>query len=70
VSDFLDKAFDLVWDGDTQKIMDSFGTDAWRLFASSAKFQEALALADPNYQPKLPTKPYKINQDGSVTIQG
>lgn len=51
-----------------QEVFNGFGTDASQLFTSAQKLIEIITLEDPDYVPPSPTKPYTINEDGTVTI--
>jgi hypothetical protein len=65
-------AFDTLWKGDTQSILNVFGTNAVNLFIASSKIQELLSeiynINGDVYEPLIPPKQYTINEDGTVTI--
>lgn len=66
------RIFNMVWhnkDFTPKQIIDAFGKDAADLFIFSGDIQNVLAGVNPSYEPCVPTKPYTINQDGTVTVE-
>jgi hypothetical protein len=65
-------AFDAIWNGDTQAIMDKFGNDAYKLFFASSMAQkmvyEVYQMNGIEYTFLIPPKNYTVNEDGTVTI--
>jgi hypothetical protein len=64
-------AFNNIWnnpDFTPQQVLDSFGTDAARLFSDSSATQTFLAAVLDGYEPLTPTAAYTINNDGTVTV--
>jgi hypothetical protein len=63
--------FQKIWNNPNftaRQMIDAFGKDAVKLFATSSLIQQTLASVDSSYEPLVPPKVCTINEDGSVTV--
>ena len=61
----------IVWDNQEAtpaEILNSLGKDASEIFKLSSALIDFIISIEPTFQPKVPTKEYIINDDGTVTI--
>ena len=67
-----EQGMDLLWnpaeETSTQEILDEFGTEAGELFILNSELVKLIAVLDPDYEIKMPTKEYSILESGEVEI--
>jgi hypothetical protein len=70
LKEFHEQGMCQLWDGEAnpQDVLDSLGTNAGEVFWLSGELVKFLNVIDPEYVPKTPPVPFKIEADGTVSI--